>query len=62
MVDIARTLNPVIQIVVRSHNAAEAELLESEGAGKVFVGESELANAMVRHLLLIVKPLVDDPL
>ncbi len=60
MVDIARTLNPVIQIVVRSHNAAEAELLESEGAGKVFVGESELANAMVRHLLLIVKPGVDE--
>jgi CPA2 family monovalent cation:H+ antiporter-2 len=61
MVDIARTLNPVIQIVVRSHNVAEAELLESEGAGKVFVGESELANAMVRHLLLIVKPGVDEP-
>lgn len=61
MVDIARTLNPLIQIVVRSHNAAEAELLESEGAGKVFVGESELANAMVRHLLFIVKPGVVEP-
>jgi CPA2 family monovalent cation:H+ antiporter-2 len=61
MVDIARTLNPLIQIVVRSHNAAEAELLESEGAGKVFVGESELANAMVRHLLFIVKPGVAEP-
>jgi CPA2 family monovalent cation:H+ antiporter-2 len=62
MVDIARTLNPVIQIVVRSHNAAEAELLESEGTGKVFVGESELANAMVRHLLSIVMPAADGPL
>jgi len=60
MVNIARTLNPAIQIVVRSHNAAEAELLESEGAGKVFVGESELANAMVRHLLLIVKPRLES--
>jgi CPA2 family monovalent cation:H+ antiporter-2 len=61
MVDIARTLNPLIEVVVRSHNAAEAELLESEGAGKVFVGESELANAMVRHLLFIVKPAVVEP-
>ncbi len=55
MVEIARTLNPAIQIVVRSHNVEEAELLEKEGAGTVFVGESELANAMVRHVLELVK-------
>ena len=55
MVDIARTLNPAIQIVVRSHNVEEAQLLESEGAGKVFVGESELASSMVRHVLELVK-------
>ena len=55
MVDISRTLNPAIQIVVRSHNVEEAELLEKEGAGTVFVGESELANAMVRHVLELVK-------
>ncbi len=55
MVEIARTLNAGIQIVVRSHNVEEAELLEKEGAGTVFVGESELANAMVRHVLELVK-------
>jgi CPA2 family monovalent cation:H+ antiporter-2 len=55
MVDIARTLNPAIQIVVRSHNVEEAELLESEGAGTVFVGESELASSMVRHVLELVR-------
>ena len=56
MVETARTLNPGVQIVVRSHNVEEAELLEKEGAGTVFVGESELANAMVRHVLQLVNP------
>ena len=54
MVEIARTLNPDIQILVRSHNFEEAKLLEREGAGTVFVGEHELANSMVRHLLKVV--------
>ena len=55
MVEIARALNPAIQIVVRSHNVEEAELLEREGAGTVFVGESELASSMVRHVLELVR-------
>jgi len=55
MVATARELNPGIEVVVRSHNAEEAGLLERDGAGKVFVGESELAKSMVRHLLTIVK-------
>ena len=50
----ARTLNPDIQIVIRSHNVEEASLLEREGTGTVFVGESELAKSMVRHLLKVV--------
>ena len=54
MVGIARTLNPEIQIVVRSHNSEEANLLEQEGAGTVFVGENELAKSMVRHVLQVV--------
>jgi CPA2 family monovalent cation:H+ antiporter-2 len=61
MVEIARALNPGIQIVVRSHNVEEAELLEREGAGKVFVGESELASSMVRHVLDLVKVEVTAP-
>ena len=51
MSDIARTLNEGIHILVRSHNAEEAELLEQDGAGKVFVGERELADSMVRSVL-----------
>lgn len=50
MVETARTLNPAIEVILRSHNAAEAALLEQEHAGKAFVGEQELALAMVRHV------------
>jgi monovalent cation:H+ antiporter-2, CPA2 family len=51
MAEAARTLNPGIRILVRSHNAEEAELLESDGAGTVFVGERELADSMIRSVL-----------
>jgi len=51
MIVTARTLNPRIEAIVRSHNADEARLLEQELAGRVFVGENELAQAMVRHVL-----------
>ena len=51
MVETARTLNPNVQVVVRSHNEEEAALLEREQAGKVFVGEQELARAMTQHVL-----------
>jgi CPA2 family monovalent cation:H+ antiporter-2 len=51
MVDTARTLNPGIDIVVRSHNAEEAALLVEEGAGRVFLGENELADGMTRYVL-----------
>ena len=47
----ARALNPQIGIVVRSHNEAEARMLEAELGSKVFVGENELADAMSRHVL-----------
>ena len=50
MAESARTLNPAIEVLVRSHNAEEAQLLEQDGTGKVFVGEHELANSMARHL------------
>ena len=51
MIETARTLNPEIELVVRSHNEDEARLLEKETAGTVFIGEQELAQAMVRHVL-----------
>lgn len=51
MVNTARALNPAIEIVVRTHNEAEAQLLKSENAGTIFLGEQELAQAMTRHVL-----------
>jgi CPA2 family monovalent cation:H+ antiporter-2 len=54
MVEVARTLNPEVQVVVRSHNVEEADLLEKDGAGTVFVGERELARSMSAFVLDIV--------
>jgi CPA2 family monovalent cation:H+ antiporter-2 len=51
MVETARALNPAIEVVVRSHNEDEAALLERDNAGKVFVGETELARAMTAFVL-----------
>jgi CPA2 family monovalent cation:H+ antiporter-2 len=51
MIEIARTLNPRIETVVRTHSEQEAMLLEKESAGKVFMGEHELAAAMIRHVI-----------
>jgi CPA2 family monovalent cation:H+ antiporter-2 len=51
MAEIARTLNPAIEIVVRTHSEEEASMLEKEGVGTVFYGEKELASAMMRHAL-----------
>ena len=51
MIGIARTLNPDIQTVVRTHSEEEAGLLEKEIAGKIFLGEEELAQSMTRYVL-----------
>ena len=51
MIETARSLNPKVDVVVRSHNAEEASLLERDNASKVFVGEIELARAMTEHVL-----------
>jgi monovalent cation:H+ antiporter-2, CPA2 family len=51
MAHIARTLNPAIEIAVRTHNEEEARLLARENIGTVFFGEQELALAMIRHVL-----------
>lgn len=51
MIKTARTLNPEIETVVRTHSEEEAILLEQENAGKIFLGENELAAGMIRHVL-----------
>jgi K+:H+ antiporter len=51
MVEIARTLNPRIEILLRTHSDEEAALLRQERLGQVFMGEHELALAMTREVL-----------
>jgi CPA2 family monovalent cation:H+ antiporter-2 len=51
MVEIARTLNPRITVLLRTHSDEEAELLRRENMGQVFMGEHELALAMTREVL-----------
>ncbi|HJV87747.1 MAG TPA: YbaL family putative K(+) efflux transporter [Noviherbaspirillum sp.] len=51
MLSAARTLNPGIEIVVRTHNEEEARLLERESAATTFLGEEELARGMGGHVL-----------
>jgi CPA2 family monovalent cation:H+ antiporter-2 len=59
MVETARTLNPNIEIVIRvdagSRSEEEADLLEREHAGTVFVAERELGNKMAEHLVTYLK-------
>jgi len=51
MLEIARTLNPSIETVVRTHSEEESDLLKKENAGRVFMGEEELAHGMTRFVL-----------
>lgn len=51
MVEIATTLQPSIEVVVRTHSEQESKLLQHEGIGTVFFGEEELAKGMTKHVL-----------
>jgi CPA2 family monovalent cation:H+ antiporter-2 len=51
IIEIAKTLNPTIEIVLRTHSDEEAELLETEKVGKVFMAEHMLAISMTSHIL-----------
>ncbi|MCC5791153.1 MAG: Kef family K(+) transporter [Legionellaceae bacterium] len=51
MIHCARTLNPDIDLVIRTHNEDEASLLQKEGPGKVFFAEAEIAKNMSRYVL-----------
>ncbi|HEX2465599.1 MAG TPA: cation:proton antiporter, partial [Thermoanaerobaculia bacterium] len=48
---LARTINPRVESVVRTHSDEEAELLQREHADQVFMGEHELALGITRHVL-----------
>ena len=56
MVEIARTLNPAIAVVLRTHNEEEAALLREESLGEVFLEEHELARGMSAHILAQFSP------
>jgi CPA2 family monovalent cation:H+ antiporter-2 len=51
MIETARALNPGIRTVVRTHSESEADLLRKENAGRVFLGEHELAESMSSYIL-----------
>jgi CPA2 family monovalent cation:H+ antiporter-2 len=51
MAETARTLNPGIEIVLRTHSEEESQLLSKDTIGTVFFGEEELAKGMTGHVL-----------
>ena len=51
MAEIATTLQPGIEVVVRTHSEEESRLLQNDGIGTVFFGEEELAKGMTKHVL-----------
>jgi CPA2 family monovalent cation:H+ antiporter-2 len=50
MLETARTLNPAVEVVIRTHSVEEAAALSGRNAGKVFIGEHELARAMAKYI------------
>jgi CPA2 family monovalent cation:H+ antiporter-2 len=47
----ARTVNPSLFIVARSHSDEETEHLQKHGANVVIMGEHEIAKAMLAGIL-----------
>ncbi|MCL2590802.1 MAG: cation:proton antiporter [Betaproteobacteria bacterium] len=56
MAEASRTLNPDIEIVVRSHNDEESHLLRGEGIGVIFNNEEELAKNMGNYVVERFRP------
>ncbi|GAC1377471.1 MAG: cation:proton antiporter [Aquirhabdus sp.] len=50
MVEISRILNPKIEAVICTDSLGEAELLEQENIGKVFMAKQALADTMTEHV------------
>jgi CPA2 family monovalent cation:H+ antiporter-2 len=61
MADVARTLNPDIEIVLRTHSEEESRLLRNEGLCTVFFGEEELARGMASYVLERLTPQQTKP-
>ncbi|BBB66164.1 efflux pump/antiporter [Undibacterium sp. YM2] len=57
MAKTARTLNPGIEVLLRTHSEDESILLRKEEIGDVFYGEEELAKGMAVHIVNRFKPM-----
>lgn len=51
IIEIARTVNPRVEIAVRTHSEKESALLKKEKVGAIFFGEQELARSMTQYVL-----------
>jgi CPA2 family monovalent cation:H+ antiporter-2 len=51
MLETARSLNPAVEVVIRTHSDEEAAALSKRNVGTVFMGEHELAQAMSNHIV-----------
>ncbi len=51
MAEIATTLKPGIEVVVRTLSEEDSKMLQNDGIGTVFFGEEELAKGMTKHVL-----------
>ena len=51
ILQLARRMNPDVEIIARTHSDEERNFLEANGAGRALVGERELAVSLTRHAL-----------
>ncbi len=56
MVEIARALNPQVEVLLRTLSEDEAQLLRQEGLGTVFLGKEELSRSMSTQVLDRMRP------
>lgn len=61
MVNTARTLNADVEVVLRTNNEDEFELLQNDISQTVFYGKEELAKSMLRHVVQRFDPKVPAP-
>jgi CPA2 family monovalent cation:H+ antiporter-2 len=54
MIELARKLNPSIDIIARTHSAEERQYLEGLGIGRAVLGEHELAFSIVHYSIVSV--------
>jgi CPA2 family monovalent cation:H+ antiporter-2 len=52
IIELARSVNPTIDTVARTHSESEQSYLERHGVGRALVGEHELAHALAHYTLL----------